>query len=759
MIANAMKLPAAGCLVLLAITCVVSRTRSDAAPAEVIGRANADSRRAEFMRALDAMRGRFFREDDAFLARSSTHVHVASLMAACEMRAWAWTADDRYLKSAVARMRRIVAKVDDIREADFFTPFPLAFAYRAADQAGAIDDGLRTAMEDFVARRFKPRDFGSLYNQTLIRACGLELAAQVWPQLPPAKAWHDYATTIAGLLGTIEDVPENAPTYNALDLVCVWLLADLLDSPDLAAKPGVAAMFRRYRDQVSPAGFLTPYGDSGAAPRPFSPDWPMHSAWAHFVAAFERAGREYRDPTCVWAAERMAAAGGRHMPLGSSYVDVEPLFYSSFAVEWMDAALPAQQPDLGSQVLTRRDETLVAAPDKLILARSRHPGEAFLMSDLYCRGAHGHVNQHGAVTYFEFRDVPLLTALGYNNREPAHANLVFVAPAERPFPLDPAGFAPDVWQEATLPTSRIPVHDESQPFLRRVDALNFRITAGRRGVEFTAADVRLTGGADGPIVLDDLRSASAWKGSPEVREEGLAWTVPMGVHFLEKRGFAREFDCRQCPLITFRWRLSNNDEQARPVILRIRSGDRSIDFHAHTAQLDPTLVSATVKDHDGIERGTLRYTGWFTSDTTLDREMALTRSGVLVVRDRLVPGPAADGLEAGPIWHLASTTAPTAGPHWFNSSGGRMELLVWFAPGPGRDLGRQAFDIWGKESQQVVFARESLHAGKAATFLTVLVPHGSDVDAATLGERLSVEPLPPTGHRVTIGHTGETIDF
>ena len=746
-------------LLLVAIGGPRSRAEPATASASGIARPTAEDRRVEFVRGLDGMRRTFFRTDDAFLAHSATHIHVASYAAACEMRAWEWTGEDRYLTSAVARMRRITAKVDEIREADFFTPFPLTFAYRAAERAHRVDDDLRAAMSNFVSRRFRPRDSASLHNQTLIRACGLELAAQVWPALPQARGWHDYATTIAALLRKIEDVPENAPTYNAIDLVCVWLLADLLEASDLTATPGIKAMYHRYRNQVSPAGFLAPYGDSGMAPRPFTPDWPMTSAWAHFVSAFERAGREYQDPTFAWAADRVAAAGVWHMPLGSGYHDIESLFYSSFAAEWLDSALPPRQPTLGSQVLTRRDESSTAAVDKLILAPTRNPGAAFLMADLYCRGSHGHVNQHGAVTYFECGDTPLLTALGYNSREPAHANLVFMGPAGRPFPLDPHGFESDAWQQATLPTSRLPAHDPSRPFLRRIDGLNFRITAGRRGVEFSATDLRLTGGTAAPIVIDDLRSAAGWKGEPITAAEGLAWKVGTGVHFLEKKGFAREFDCREHPLVSFRWKLSNNDERSRPVILRVHCGTRSVDYHAQATQLDPTLVAATVGERDGVERGVLRYAGWFTPDTTLDRELALTRSGALVVRDVLLPGTAAEGMVAGPIWHLASTAAPTAGPNWFNSGGGNTELLVWFAPASGRDFGGQTFDVWSKDGQQAVFARESLQAGRPVRFVTVIVPHARGTDAAALAEQIAIDSLPDGGQRLRLGDSGEAVEF
>ena len=176
-------------------------------------------------------------------------------------------------------------------------------------------------------------------------------------------------------------------------------------------------------------------------------------------------------------------------------------------------------------------------------------------------------------------------------------------------------------------------------------------------------------------------------------------------------------------------------------------------------QLDPTLVTATARARDGVQCGSLRYTGWFTPDTTLDRELTLTRSGVLVVRDVVGPGPMAEGRVAGPVWHVASTDPPKEGPHWFASAGGGMGLVVWFESAPDRDVGCQTFDVWGKDDQRAVFARETLHAGRPVRFVSVLVPHDRRTDATALAEAISIEDLPDGRRRVRIGHTGETIDF
>ena len=84
--------------------------------------------------------------------------------------------------------------------------------------------------------------------------------------------------------------------------------------------------------------------------------------------------------------------------------------------------------------------------DKLILAPTRHEGAPFLLCDLYARSHHAHLNQPGAIIYYEFANQPLLFMLGYNNRGPQESNLVLVRDAAEDFPhavphLHPAALA------------------------------------------------------------------------------------------------------------------------------------------------------------------------------------------------------------------------------------------------------------------------------------------------------------------------------
>jgi hypothetical protein len=273
-----------------------------------------------------------------------------------------------------------------------------------------------------------------------------------------------------------------------------------------------------------------------------------------------------------------------------------------------------------------------------------------------------------------------------------------------------------------------------------IDHVNMRIAAGPKGVTYGAAQLSLEGPGRQSIVLDDFHAVDGWSKTPRLTADApggwpaLAWTLPKGVHFLEKTGFRRTFDCREYPTLMLRWKLSNNDEQAKPLTLRVDD----FDFHAHALQLEPTLSDVKVEPRGRDQYANMRFSGWFTPDSGCRRQIVLTGGGILVVRDVLTPGPMAHGMVAGPIWHLGPTAAPTAGPNWFNSGGGTLDLLLCFATAPGRTFGRQTVDLWAKAGQQTVFAREPVVPGQAMRFVTVLASHPPSLEAAGLAAKIAI---------------------
>lgn len=132
--------------------------------------------------------------------------------------------------------------------------------------------------------------------------------------------------------------------------------------------------------------------------------------------------------------------------------------------------------------------------------------------------------------------------------------------------------------------------------------------------------------------------------------------------------------------------------------------------------------------------GSVSYEGVYTYDSAWRRSMVLTREGVLVVRDIFMPGREAEGLAGGPVWHVDQP--PTQGLNWFDSVVDREKgrnLMIYFHPTAGHEYGVQFQPkLWEKNHGYGVFEKAYYRAQKPVTYLTVMVPHSSDIPAATM---------------------------
>jgi len=251
-----------------------------------------------------------YAKPDAFT--DSDHLASASLAAAADIRVAQWTGDKAAMASAADRLKIIARQGLKTYEANFFTSFPFSWSYAQVEKAGLVDADLKDLAARYVTEKFRPRDENLLFNQTLIRACGLAMAAKTWPTSPMVPTWRKYANTVFDAFLKLEDVPENSTNYNAIDVECPFLLADVLGRTEELRRPGIEKYYKRFVAQVSPAGFIPAYGDAGATPAKADPKWPIQNPWGFYVAAFERAGAFWKDPEFRWAAQRMFALGRRH---------------------------------------------------------------------------------------------------------------------------------------------------------------------------------------------------------------------------------------------------------------------------------------------------------------------------------------------------------------------------------------------------------------------------------------------------------------
>jgi hypothetical protein len=202
--------------------------------------------------------------------------HPVAEAAACQVRAWEWTGEAKYADGAAGLLKVLVASRASGQE-DFFVVYPIVYSFARLGARGWLDPELREEFLSFATRNFKVREV-ALHNQTLPRAAGLALAARSFADRPQAEQWRSYAETIWGLLVDGGDLTENAPNYNQIDLLYVFLLADVLGTTEFLHDLRIEKMYRRFRDQVSPAGVVPAYGDSGNGTD--DPAWPMRHGWA-----------------------------------------------------------------------------------------------------------------------------------------------------------------------------------------------------------------------------------------------------------------------------------------------------------------------------------------------------------------------------------------------------------------------------------------------------------------------------------------------
>jgi hypothetical protein len=705
-------------------------------------------RRPDFVERIDHKPLRHFCEETAVL-----------------VRAWQWTGRGEYAEEARQRLTALMDVWElqrtpgkPWRRVCFFSAHPIIDAYRLLLAGDQLDGDFQKRFRQFAREAFFAQEEGP-FNQAFARAAGLAWAAKTLPDLPEAVSWRKAAQRVWNQWRGQGDTTENAAAYNGIAMTYLFLLADGLGTTEQFQEPAARAMFARFRDQVSPLGAMPEYGDSGDA------EWGMFHAWGTWAAALERAAVVYHDPSYRWAAARMFHAACHHSAPGDDALAIDAMntaYALCLADQWRDSSIIPQPGDGGSEVTYRREPGNDRAADKLILAPSRRPGSPFMMTELYARGHHAHEDQLGAVLYYEFGDVPLLHGLGYHNRAAEEANLLLMRPAGEPFPHKSRMVSAGVWQEAALPAKRLPLleSDASGRDLRHFDKLTFRV-AEDQPVDLFVENLRLSG-PKGDLVLDDFHVKGGWRGG---RQELVAGSSPdrqalkidcrRGTNFVWRAGFNTTFSLRDYDHFEFSWKIEDVGEGwGNSLIFRVDNSPT--DFHVVLRPLAAEVTAAHAYAQGPDQIGEFQANGWYTDDTRLVRRMVLLAEGPLIVCDQLHPGPAAQGWQAGPLWHLRSE--PEAGTNWYNTPG-QEELLVWFSPSPGRTCGVQTATLWSGTRPFTVFAKETLQSKRAVQFVTVLMPHRSDVPARQLAAGISVVGEPDGATNVTFPVPGKTIQM
>lgn len=554
------------------------------------------------------------------------HADVWAFCAAVQSRLWVYGGrqDHGLAEGSKKCFMRLVAQANSTKVVSFFTNYPMMLAYADLYDGGSLSPSETAATEAMVIKTFQPQPPES-NNQHYQRAAGLVLAARIFPHVASANEWLSYGSAVMKIVTDAGDITENAPNYNRIDAVFLWILGDLLHQSSALRSPSYLAMWLRFARQISPSGAIPSYGDSGGAnaleaDAGFTGPAPWANAWDGFVAGFVRAASECKDEhggPLAAAAAKMFSAGRRLQPLGSVYGDVGAAFRLLFAVPWAASpAMPqANNSGLarlleGGAVLTRQDAHGPLTPDKVVLRGEA--ASAFVLSDLYSIQVpvppHAHENQHGQVNWYEAYGYPLASSLGYDNRGPADSNLLLVRPASDSFPHAIPKFPKSKWLTATVPTSRmVPATGNGNVTLKR---LTLRIEYDGSPIIFSVAQFRLAGSLqDADHVIEVFNNASAWEVSDKVfavstndtnGNPAIEFRLPSG-----RSGQAGAqmlsiclpdviVDTKRFSTIRCEWKISSNADVTRTFIIRLATDSMAqIDFHASELNFAPRLLPGT----------------------------------------------------------------------------------------------------------------------------------------------------------------------
>lgn len=648
----------------------------------------------------------------------------------------------------------------------FFINSGLLHVYDILNQHGLVD----ASDVPYVLKVIRVNNFYQKGddNQAFYRAIGMLYSIRLFPEEVDAKLWQQYADETWNYWYNQRDITENASHYSSISLNAAIKMAQITGRIDLMKTPEIRKIFERYRDQLSPSGAMPEYGDD------------YFGEAIEWIIVFEHAARLFNDPTyldAAWKVFGFLDHNFRMEQTGNFDTDLWSLYnYSSLTgllnLEPIDAE-PVVTPNR-SRVLTRNEPGTVDAIDKMILAPSRAPGSPFVMSELFGRGFHAHLNRVGAIQYYETGGKPHYHGMARHNKGATHSNVVAMMPAEASdnYPFGNKTFQPDVWYHESIP-ARMLVTLDTENDVVKFDPLNLRIQSDAN-IDFIIDNLRVEGPA-GTLMIDSFEDLDKWVRSDnpyaltEDRTEGnhalnihvkpgadifytaYGWEYGSDPNAI-KPGYDLSFDLNQYDVIKYDWKYKAPNPVGFNYIFRMIVGTNTgIDTLAGDMNNVPTVSQVRTEDSRYDSYGQYKLDRYFTYDTSLTRRMVLTKEGFLVVQDRLEPGASASGQVAGPVWQTYSPG--DQGPNWFNTSseniewklpdgttGAQPDLLIYMDQDAGRTFGiNKNIEVSNNPTPaQTVFAKQIVEPGTPVTFVSILVPHDKDVDASGIAESIRI---------------------
>jgi hypothetical protein len=650
--------------------------------------------------------------------------------------------------------------------ADPFTPIGIFGAGYALDREGKLTEARREQFHKLALLLQKQwGKMGTVGNWDTAVVTGQLYALKVFPADPDlAKLRKDVDDYCGDLFGTFRGDVEHAPYYGGLSATQIFQIAALSGNSEKMDTSFFRELYTRWAKLAPPHALMPSFGDNY-----FGEGYVTLQMYM-----FEAAARAFHDPRFL-ASSRLIY--NRAIQPASRRI------FTEWDATWMIALLslpPYQDAPDPLPVFEQTTEVLhhfpnhhvsvhshQTEPDKLLLKVPGSPRAPYAMLDLGT-GGHGALECRGAVLHYEINGVPMCRGT-QKNPYPSLANLVYLKPPGRQFPHMSGGFEEGKWHTQTIALEMLKV-DFIPPF--KFDAIvrgptqhlyldNFRLegAGGTRMLEACEST-----GILAPWEHRGKPDAPAYELSDDRTEGRHSLRLPLvdGRHGHEITSLSGKspFDRSKFDVLKFDWKYEGSE--AHWIFARwspdwIKGGRNDIfpwwEFYHGTVQSADAAGNAV-----GDAYGRVAFSSYVTPDTAWSRDLVLTREGILVIYDRVTPGPMAKDHTVGPLWQLDDVTHQ--GENWFaqptmdwpseipSQPRPTASVLVWHAPMAGRKIGSQStkespglfMKVPKPEHRPITtFAAETAVPGKTLAFVTVVAPWAEFENPAELAGGITAQ--------------------
>jgi hypothetical protein len=649
---------------------------------------------------------------------------------------------------------------------DPFTPIGIFGAGYALDREGKLTGERREQFHKLVLLlQTKWGKQGTVGNWATAVVMGQLYAVKVFPDDPDlVKLRKDVDDYCRELFSTFRGDFENAPHYGGLSASLVFQFAEQGGNLRQMDTPFYRELYTRSAKLMSPNGLMPSFGDN----------YFYRGYVALYMYIFEAAARTFDDPRFL-ALSRLIYNRAIQPASRKTFTEWDATWMIALLSlpPYKDAPDPLPVFEQTTEVLHHFRNHSVSGvqpahtePDKLLLKVPGSPIAPYAMIDVGT-GGHGALECRGAVLHYEINGVPLHRGTE-KNPFPSLANLVYLKPPGRQFPHMAAGFEPGTWYTQTIALEMLLV-DYTPPFLW--DAIV------KGPTQYLYLDNIRLEGPGGTQMLEACESTdilAPWehRGEPAVPAYELSNDRTEGEHSVRiplvdgRHGHEivtlsgkTPFDRSKFEVLKFDWKYEGS---AAPWVFtrwpNLLKGDR-MDVFPWWEFYPGTVESADAAGNAaGDGHGRVAFSSYVTPDTTWIRDIVLTREGVLVIYDRVMPGPMAKDYTIGSLWQLDDVTRQ--GTNWFAQSTmdwpsaipGRPKpsaaVLVWHAPAPGRRIGSQStkespnlfMKVPSVEHRPITtFAAETAVPGETLAFITVVAPWAEPGNPAELAEGITAQ--------------------